>query len=59
MSVFNRLQAIIISLGNKCDLKDDKQVEFNAANKWAQMEKSTKNFTLLHLLEKTLLETSC
>jgi len=32
-------QAITISLGNKCDLKDSKQVDFNTANKWAQTEK--------------------
>jgi len=32
-------QAITISLGNKCDLKDNKQVDFNTANKWAQTEK--------------------
>lgn len=32
-------QAIIISLGNKCDMKDTKQVDFNTANKWAQGEK--------------------
>jgi len=31
--------AVIISLGNKCDLKDQKQVDFNTANKWAQKEK--------------------
>ncbi|ELT87410.1 hypothetical protein CAPTEDRAFT_21196 [Capitella teleta] len=32
-------EAVIISLGNKCDMKEGKQVEFNAANKWAQGEK--------------------
>jgi NF-kappa-B inhibitor-interacting Ras-like protein len=32
-------EAVIIALGNKCDLKDSKQVDFNTANKWAQTEK--------------------
>jgi len=32
-------EAVIISLGNKCDIKTHKQVDFNAANKWAQLEK--------------------
>jgi len=32
-------QAITISLGNKCDVRDSKQVDFNTANKWAQTEK--------------------
>ena len=36
---FIDLQAIVISLGNKCDLKESKQVDFNTANKWAQKEK--------------------
>lgn len=33
------LQAVIISLGNKCDLKDSRQVDFAQASKWAQKEK--------------------
>lgn len=32
-------EAVVISLGNKCDLKDSKQVDFSTANKWAQKEK--------------------
>jgi len=32
-------EAVVISLGNKCDLKDMKKVDFNMANKWAQKEK--------------------
>lgn len=32
-------EAITISLGNKCDLRDSKQVDFNTANKWAQTER--------------------
>jgi NF-kappa-B inhibitor-interacting Ras-like protein len=32
-------EAVIVSLGNKCDLKETKQVDFNTANKWAQTEK--------------------
>lgn len=32
-------EAVIIALGNKCDLKDQKQVDFNMANRWAQVEK--------------------
>lgn len=32
-------EAFIISLGNKCDLKDNKQIDFHMANKWAQREK--------------------
>ncbi|KAK2162229.1 hypothetical protein LSH36_101g00024 [Paralvinella palmiformis] len=29
-------EALIISLGNKCDVKEQRQVSFNTANKWAQ-----------------------
>jgi len=32
-------EAVIISLGNKCDLKEAKQVDFNTSNRWAQNEK--------------------
>ncbi|KAI0216601.1 NF-kappa-B inhibitor-interacting Ras-like protein 2 [Lamellibrachia satsuma] len=32
-------EAIVISIGNKCDLREVKQVDFNLANKWAQKEK--------------------
>lgn len=32
-------EAIVISLGNKCDMKEEKQVDFTSANKWAQKEK--------------------
>jgi len=32
-------EAMIICLGNKCDIKDKKEVEFQTANKWAQKEK--------------------
>lgn len=35
----DKKEAIIISVGNKCDLKDNKQIDFNLANKWAQKEK--------------------
>ena len=34
----------MISLGNKCDLKENKQVDFNTANKWAQREKGKGNY---------------
>ena len=29
----------MISIGNKCDLREVKQVDFTLANKWAQKEK--------------------
>lgn len=32
-------EAIVISIGNKCDLREVKQVDFTLANKWAQKEK--------------------
>ena len=38
------LQAIVISIGNKCDLREVKQVDFNLANKWAQKEKGWHTF---------------
>ena len=35
----DKREVVIISLGNKCDLKEAKQVDFHTANKWAQKEK--------------------
>ncbi|ESO02741.1 hypothetical protein HELRODRAFT_81180 [Helobdella robusta] len=32
-------EAVIIALGNKCDLKDARKVDFSVANRWAQTEK--------------------
>ena len=46
----------MISLGNKCDLKDQKQVDFNTANKWAQKEKGEfhqEDFTQMDQFRKT------